>query len=107
MAVEEITVDQLALRRLTGRVLVDVRQPDEYVEGHVPGAVLVPLDEVPARVEELRTLAPFDVICRTGSRSLHAAEYLSTVGIQAANVVGGTLAWVIDGHPVSTGLQPE
>ena len=107
MAVQEITIDELAARRPTGRLLIDVRQPDEYVEGHVPGSVLVPLDEVPDRVEELRTLAPFDVICRTGSRSLRAAEYLHALGIEATNVVGGTLAWVIEGHPVSVGVQPE
>jgi rhodanese-related sulfurtransferase len=107
VAVQEITVDELAERRTSGRVLIDVRRPDEYVEGHVPGALLVPLDEVPDRVEELRTLAPLDVICRTGSRSLRAAEYLETMGIEATNVVGGTLAWVIEGHSVSVGVQPE
>ena len=58
-------------------------------------------------MEELRTLAPLDVICRTGSRSLRAAEYLHALGIEATNVVGGTLAWVIEGHAVSVGVQPE
>lgn len=104
---QEITIEELVQRRAAGRALVDVRQPDEYVEGHVPGAVLVPLGDVTARVDELRTLAPFDVICRSGSRSYRAAEYLESVGIKATNVVGGTLAWVIEGHAVSIGLQPE
>ena len=75
MAVPEISVDELAAAA-AGAFLLDVRQPDEYVEAHVPGALLVPLDEVPARAGELPADTEILVICRSGARSHRAAEYL-------------------------------
>lgn len=106
MDVPEIDVTELVERREAGVFLLDVRQPDEYDEGHVPGAVLVPLAEVPDRVAEVPAGEPVLVICRSGARSLRAAEFLVGAGIDATNVAGGTLAWIEAGQPVATGSAP-
>jgi rhodanese-related sulfurtransferase len=107
VAVPEISVDEAADRLAAGAFLLDVRQPDEYVDGHVPGAQLVPLDDVPARAGELPADTEILVICRSGARSHRAAEYL--VGQhqrQAVNVAGGTLAWIESGRDIVVGTEP-
>ncbi len=92
--VPQIAVDDLAERHSDGALIVDVRMPDEYAAGHVPGAVLIPLPEVPDRAGELPRDVPVYVICRSGARSQRASEYLRPLGIDAHNVSGGTLAWI-------------
>ena len=106
MVVPEIGVDELAQRVAAGEFLLDVRQPDEYVSGHVPGAVLIPLADVPAAVDRLPADGPVLVICRSGARSLTAAEFLVGTGLDAINVTGGTLAWIDSGRDVVAGAEP-
>jgi rhodanese-related sulfurtransferase len=103
--VPEIDVDDLATRLASGAPLVDVRRPDEYEAGHVPGALLVPLDDLVERRDDLPGERPLLVICRTGVRSAAAAEWLIAQGIEAVNVAGGTLAWMSTGRPVVSGFQ--
>ena len=69
MQVQEISVAELAERLVASAVVVDVRQPDEYLGGHVPGAVLIPLNDVPDRFGELPTDREVLVVCRSGGRS--------------------------------------
>lgn len=85
--------------------LLDVRQPEEFVGtlGHVPGAVLIPLRELPARLSELelRQEKAVVAICRTGARSAQAADLLLKSGFtKVFNMIGGTLAWSQKGFPV-------
>ncbi len=100
--VPQVSVDEVK-RRLdsegpAGLLLLDVRQPEEYAGelGHVPGAVLVPLPELRARVGEIaahpgRTII---TICRSGNRSARAAAILRDAGfVNVLNMTGGTLAW--------------
>lgn len=103
MPVPEVSVDELAERLKEGARVIDVREPDEYAEARVPGAVLVPLDTVPDNVEAFRGDGPTYVICARGGRSLRAAEFVAEQGIDAVNVAGGTLAWIDAGHPVDAG----
>ena len=103
MDVPEIDVDELAQRREAGQVVLDVRNPDEYEEAHVPGVVLIPLGELVERIDEVPTDGTLPVICRSGARSMQAAEYLRGQGIDAVNVIGGTNAWVNAGFPVEEG----
>jgi rhodanese-related sulfurtransferase len=104
----EIDVDELVRLRAAGDVaLVDVRRPDEYEEGHVSGAQLIPLDELPDRVAELPDESPLYIICRSGSRSAVAADFLAEQQIEAVNIAGGTLAWVRAGNEVVTGSRPS
>ncbi|HQV57502.1 MAG TPA: rhodanese-like domain-containing protein [Ilumatobacteraceae bacterium] len=108
MTFHEISVEELAAR-LDGSepvTLIDVRQPDEYADVHVPGATLVPLGDVAERIDELAAKAPLVLICRSGARSAKACEVLSAAGIDATNVVGGTLAWVALGYPTQAGDAP-
>ncbi|MDG2907718.1 MAG: rhodanese-like domain-containing protein [Acidimicrobiales bacterium] len=103
MDVPEIDVDELELRLAEGAPLVDVREPDEFEQARVPGALPIPLGEVPARVEEVPGDGTVYLICAMGGRSLAAAEFLRTRGIDAVNVLGGTEAWLVAGFPVETG----
>ena len=80
--------------------LIDVREPDEFAAGHVPGARLVPLSTVPAALPMLPSDEPVYVICEVGARSAYAAMFLSQRGIDARNVDGGTQAWMAAGYPV-------
>lgn len=105
MAIPEVSVDELAelLASDPSTRLIDVREPDEYAEARVPGAVLVPLGTVPDNVDAFRGDGPVYVICARGGRSLKAAEYVAEEGIEAINVAGGTLAWIDAGHRVDAG----
>lgn len=103
MDVPEIGVEELAVAHAAGAVVIDVRNPDEFVQSRVPGAVLVPLGEVPDRVAELPTGEPVYVICAVGGRSRRAAAFLRDRGVDAVNVAGGTRAWVAAGRPVDSG----
>ncbi|MCK6210763.1 rhodanese-like domain-containing protein [Georgenia sp. EYE_87] len=103
----EVSIDQFTAARADGALVVDVREPAEYVEGHVPGALLVPLGTVPARAGELPTNQPVYVICASGNRSLRAADYLERVGVDARSVQGGTKGWIRAGNPVVTGSHAD
>jgi rhodanese-related sulfurtransferase len=105
--VPEIDVDALARARDAGAGLLDVRQPQEYAEVHVPGAVLVPLDQLPDRLADVPEARPLFVICRSGARSAVAVRFLAAAGVPATNVAGGTLAWISAGHPVASGPSTE
>jgi rhodanese-related sulfurtransferase/rubrerythrin len=74
--------------------LLDVRQPAEYEEAHLPGAKLVPLPQLADSLQELNTENPLIVYCAMGVRSLTAAELLSHQGFREVyNLVGGIEAW--------------
>jgi rhodanese-related sulfurtransferase/molybdopterin-guanine dinucleotide biosynthesis protein A len=105
--VPEVDIDEMARRRDGGAPVIDVRQPHEYVEAHVPGARLVPLAEVPERLDEVPADGPVLVICHSGGRSLKAAEFLRGRGVDAVNVAGGTTAWIESGRPTVTGESPQ
>jgi rhodanese-related sulfurtransferase/molybdopterin-guanine dinucleotide biosynthesis protein A len=104
--VPEIEIADFAQRHAAGAYVVDVRNPDEYEAGHVPGAVLIPLPELDQRWQEIPD-GDVLVICRTGPRSARAVEALNGVGKTTTNVVGGTMAWIDAGHPVVTGPEPS
>jgi rhodanese-related sulfurtransferase len=103
MDVPEIDVEELARLRETGVTLVDVRQADEYEEFHVPGAQLIPLAEVPERIEEIPDDERVYVICAGGGRSAKAVDFLNRQGYDTVNVAGGSKAWREAGHPVEHG----
>ena len=100
-----IGVAELGTALRVGGVLIDVREPDEYVQAHVGGARLVPLQNVPDVVGELPVDQPVYVICLSGGRSHHAATFLRGQGIDAINVLGGTAAWLRAGLPYLSGSE--
>ncbi len=99
------TITELAAARADGAAVVDVREPYEYVDGHVPGAVLMPMGQLPSRAAELDKARPVYVICATGNRSRAMADYLCRAGFDARSVDGGTSAWAQSGRPVVTGAR--
>lgn len=103
MEIPAIDIETLADRIESGDPVFDVRQHDEYIEAHVPGVTLIPLGEVPDRVDEFPTDRTVYVICKSGGRSAKAVEFLTGNGIDAVNVAGGTSAWIDAGKPVDTG----
>jgi molybdenum cofactor guanylyltransferase len=107
--VQEIDVDQLADRLAGGARLVDVREPDEYTGGHVPGAVLVPLGTVPEHLDAFAGAGPTFVICKSGGRSMRACELVSEhiPDVEVVNVAGGTMAWIASGRDTVDGDQPH
>ena len=79
-------------------VVVDVREPWEYRQGHVPGALLMPLGQLSMRLSELNPEKPVAVICATGNRSQSASALLGQKGFKTVyNVVGGTTQWMRSG----------
>jgi len=104
--IPEVTVDELESALRSGSRLVDVREVNEYQAGHVPGAVLVPLATVPDAVDRFTADGRTFVICRSGARSYRACEFLVELGLDVANVEGGTLAWINSGRDTVTGDQP-
>jgi rhodanese-related sulfurtransferase len=105
--ISETDVAALAARIAEGALVIDVREPDEYVEGHVPGAQLIPLGTIPDHLDRFRGDAPTYVICRSGGRSMRACEFAADEGFDVVNVSGGTGAWIASGRDVVTGDQPE
>lgn len=99
----EIDVAQLELALLDGAQLVDVREPDEYVEAHVPGALPIPMGHLTARAAELDRSAPVHLICASGNRSGAMCDLLAASGFDAVNVAGGTNAWIRSGRAVESG----
>ncbi|MDO5500548.1 MAG: rhodanese-like domain-containing protein [Propionibacteriaceae bacterium] len=102
---QEVTIAELAAARRDGVVLVDVRETDEYAEGHVPGAIHIPLGLLPHRLGDVPDADPVYVICRSGARSLRGAEALAGAGRRSVSVAGGTMGWIAAGHPVVTGTE--
>lgn len=94
---QEINFDELKARENTP--LIDVREEWEFAEGHVPGAVNIPLGDLGDRIDELPD-GPFDVICKLGGRSARAVQALEQRGHDATNVAGGTDAWIDAGYDV-------
>ncbi|BAW03345.1 conserved hypothetical protein [Nocardia seriolae] len=86
--------------------LLDVREHDEWQLGRAPGALHIPMTEVPARLDDLDIDAEIYVICRQGGRSIAVVEYLNQIGYEAVNVKGGMVAWQQTGRPL-TGDGPE
>jgi len=80
-----------------GAVLLDVREDDEWAAGHAPGALHVPLGDLPARLGELPD-AEVHVLCRAGGRATRAAQWLEENGYDAVVVEGGMGAWADAGR---------
>ncbi len=83
--------------------LLDVRQPEEYRSGHIPGAKLIPLGELGKRLHELPKTQEIICVCASGSRSQSATRQLAGAGYKVINMRGGMMAWSRVGLPVTKG----
>ena len=93
---EKITpADAIRLLDAGRAVAVDVREPDEFAVGHIPGAKLLPLGSVLARAAEVlpEKDAAWLIYCRTGRRSADAVQKLESLGYTNLYDLGGILSW--------------
>lgn len=82
-------------------LLIDVREPFEYDEGHIPGITLIPMNSVPSRLSEIPTDKTVVLACRSGNRSGQVFQYLKAQGFtNIHNLEGGIVAWQGAGLPV-------
>jgi rhodanese-related sulfurtransferase len=102
----EVDQTMFAAAHRGGALVIDVREPDEFVAGHVPGARPIPMGQLPAHARALPRDVPVYLICATGNRSLAAADFLARAGVDAWSVAGGTAAWTRAGNPVLRGTGP-
>jgi rhodanese-related sulfurtransferase len=83
-----------------GALLVDVREDDEWADGHAPAAILLPMSQFSERAGELPKDRLIVCVCHVGGRSARVAEALNGAGWQAVNLIGGMEAWQRAGLPV-------
>jgi len=94
--IPQITALELRQRLLSGEdlVLIDVREEDEVAQGMIPGALHIPMGEIPYRTDDIATDSEVVFICRSGARSQRVCEYLQQQGYSnTANLSGGMIEW--------------
>jgi rhodanese-related sulfurtransferase len=106
---EDLTVENYKTRFKDGgetHLLLDVRTEEEYREVRIPGAVNIPLDELYDRIDDVTQTAgnsPIVIVCRSGSRSIMAAQILRFSGVQGVtiyNLDSGTRGWAEKQYPL-------
>ncbi len=95
-----------AAEKVDDLVVIDVREPDEWVAGHIASSRHIPIRELAERQSELEEAgdagAKFLFVCTMGGRSAQATQYVVRLGFDAENLEGGLLAWTQAGHPLVT-----
>lgn len=100
----EISVDMAAAKRDAGAFMLDVREPEEWVEYHIPGATLIPLGELEARVNEVPTDREIVVVCRSGNRSQVGRDILLKSDFNlVTSMAGGMNQWSTAGYETVSG----
>lgn len=88
---------------LAGAFFLDVRSQEEWNEGHVPKSIVIPLDELPSRIDEIPTDADVVVICQSGIRSQEGVDVLLAAGFEQVSCLdGGINAWENAGYPLES-----
>jgi rhodanese-related sulfurtransferase len=101
---DTISVSDAAERFAAGAFLLDVREQSEWNEGHINGAVLIPLAQLSTRLSEIPADKDVLIICRSGNRSAQARDELRAAGYpNTTSIDGGMNAWITAGLPVVTG----
>jgi rhodanese-related sulfurtransferase len=100
----EISAAQAYAKYQQGAFFLDVRSQDEYTQFHIKGSRLIPLDQLPNRVNELPKDKEVVVVCLTGHRSLNGTAILQQAGFQQVFCLsGGLQAWMNANYPVEEG----
>lgn len=98
-----VDISTLMARHADGAFVLDVREPGEYLAGHVPGSVLAPMSRITTALGGVPRDRTVHVICQSGNRSRAMAYLLRRLGYDAVSVDGGYAAWVTAGRPVVEG----
>ena len=100
----EISIDQAAKKRDQGALILDVREPSEWTQFHIPGALLIPLGDLPNRLSSVPKDREVVVVCRSGNRSQTGRDILLKAGYtQVTSMAGGVAQWQAMGLPIATG----
>ncbi|GAB4448982.1 MAG: hypothetical protein OHK0041_09940 [Anaerolineales bacterium] len=100
----EVSVTEAAVLRDAGAFILDVREPEEWVESHIPGATLIPLGELASRVNEVPKDRQVVVVCRSGNRSQQGRDILLAAGFeQVTSMAGGIKQWSAAGFETVSG----
>ncbi len=100
-AVVEVTPEEARAKQRAGAVIVDVREPYELREGYIPGAVHIPLRSLSSRMKELDPSKELVIVCRSGNRSITAAQVMQQGGFsQVSSMSGGMISWTRQRFPV-------
>ena len=93
--VPKLTAEELSEKLMFGKhpLVIDVRQPEEFRQGHIAGAKLMPLNELHRCMKELPQAREIVCVCASGSRSSSAAKVLLKEGYTVFDMQGGMLAW--------------
>jgi len=100
----EISVSNAASMRNDGAFILDVREPDEWNDSHIPGATLIPLGELASRVKEVPKGQDVVVVCRSGNRSAQGRDILLQAGFEnVTSMAGGINQWKAAGLETVSG----
>lgn len=100
----EISVAEAANKRDAGVFILDVRQPEEWNDHHIPDTTLIPLGELNARLSELPRDQEIVIVCRSGNRSGQARDILRAAGFtQVTSMAGGLNQWRAAGYQTVSG----
>jgi rhodanese-related sulfurtransferase len=103
----EVSVANAAALRDNGAFVLDVREPDEWAAGHIPGATLIPLGSLPDRWGEVPADRVVVVVCRTGHRSAQGRDILRAAGLTTVtSMTTGMTGWIAADLPIEIGLNP-
>lgn len=101
---QEISVTEAHDLYQEGAFMLDVRQPEEYEAGHIPGVTLIPLGELPTRLNELPKDQDIVVVCRSGNRSATGRDILLDAGFSnVTSMAGGMNNWAQMGYEIEVG----
>ena len=89
-----------AAREADSMQVLDVREDFEWTEGHIEGALHIPLAQLPSRFGELDAVRRVLAVCHVGQRSAMASAFLRERGFDAHNLEGGLDAWAAEGLPL-------
>jgi len=100
----EVSVEEAVAKRDSGAFILDVRQPEEWNEFHVPDSTLIPLGELASRADELPKDQEIVVVCRSGNRSAQGRDILLGAGFtQVTSMTGGLTQWKAEGYETISG----
>lgn len=100
----EISVSEASALRDDGAFILDVREPEEWNESHIPGATLIPLGELASRVDEVPQDQEVVVVCRSGNRSQQGRDILIQAGFEnVTSMAGGVNQWKAAGFETVSG----
>jgi rhodanese-related sulfurtransferase len=102
-----VSVQQAHERYEAGAYLLDVREQSEWDDFHIPGTTLIPLGELPNRMNEIPQDREIVIVCRTGNRSEEGRDILRNAGFnRVSSMDGGVMEWRAAGFPIEAGPTP-